>query len=327
MTRTEENQLQEEIQQCRQQRRLRASTIQAVPEEVQPGLQEVDDWEGAIHREWSSLISHNAVLEGTVEDGATASGSIQNTPGEGTIQVEHASVASHTIVTSRYWNSNPLPRGTVLQRNLQTGRTRLVLTGEFIPDEEDHTVSAINVAAVKGDHTDDHYCMLDSGANVMVIPWKEGMKGDHTMCALDNRTEGLVVARLSTRHRTHLIVAVKEARPLIPISYLIRIAHYRATWRMMGEHDCFQMKDGYGDPVTVTEDEDLLYVGKTTLWRIGYDLYNSALANIRNDMARCGKHSLGRMHRCGASSPHKLKQLWILWNCITQVTSPPIKAN
>ena len=46
---------------------------------------------------------------------------------------------------------------------------------------------------------------------------------------------------------------------------------------MMGEHDCFQMKDGYGDPVTVNEDEDLLYVGKTTLWRIGYDLYNSAL--------------------------------------------------
>ena len=135
------------------------------------------------------------------------------------------------------------------------------------------------MGAVKGDHSEDHYCMLDSGANVMVIPWKEGMKGDNTTCALvgDNRTEGLVVARLATRQRTHLIVAVKEAKPLIPISYLIRIAHYRATWRMMGEHDCFQMKDGYGDPVAVNEDEDLLYVGTTTLWRIGYDLYNSAL--------------------------------------------------
>ena len=27
----------------------------------------------------------------------------------------------------------------------------------------------------------------------------------------------------------------------------------------------------------MNEDEDLLYVGKTTLWRIGYDLYNSSL--------------------------------------------------
>ena len=61
--------------------------------------------------------------------------------------------------------------------------------------------------------------MFDSGANVMVIPWKEGMEGDHTMCALvgDNKTEGLVVARLATRQRTHLIVAMKGAKPLIPI--------------------------------------------------------------------------------------------------------------
>ena len=115
------------------------------------------------------------------------------------------------------------------------------------------------------------------------------MKGDHTMCALvgDNRTEGLVVARLSTRQRTHLIVAVKEAKPLIPISYLIRIAHYRATWRMMGEHDCFQMNRWIWRSCTmVNEDEDLLYVGKATLWRIGYDLYNSALRFHWNDLAR-----------------------------------------
>ena len=199
------------------------------------------------------------------------------------IHVEHASFASPSMVTTRRTD------GAVIQRDRRTGRTRLIIFGEFQPstdnDQEaggadhDSSISAINVGAVKGDHSDDRYCMLDSGANVMVIPWKEGMQGDHTMCALvgDNRTEGLVVARLSTRQRTHLIVAVKEAKPLIPISYLIRIADYRATWRMMGEHDCFQMKDGYGDPVMVNEDEDLLYVGKTTLWRIGYDLYNSAL--------------------------------------------------
>ena len=180
-------------------------------------------------------------------------------------------------------------RGQAFQIDRRTGRTRLIRTGEFIPEAEedppsaesqdDHRVSAVSVGAVTTTGSEDHYCMLDSGANVMVIPWKEGMEGDHTMCALvgDNKTEGLVVARLATRQRTHLIVAVKGAKPLIPISYLIRIAHYRATWRMMGEHDCFQMKDGYGDPVMVNEDEDLLYVGKTTLWRIGYDLYNSAL--------------------------------------------------
>ena len=57
--------------------------------------------------------------------------------------------------------------------------------------QDDHRVSAVSVGAVKATGSEDHYCMLDSGANVMVIPWKEGMEGDHTMCALvgDNKTE------------------------------------------------------------------------------------------------------------------------------------------
>ena len=95
----------------------------------------------------------------------------------------------------------------------------------------------MSVGAVRATWSEDHYCMLDSGADVMVIPWKEGMEGDHTMCALvgDNKTEGLVVAGLATRQRTHLIVAVKGAKPLISC---LRIANCRATWRVMGERDC-----------------------------------------------------------------------------------------
>ena len=76
-------------------------------------------------------------------------------------------------------------------------------------------INTIKVSAVKGPD-DDHYCMLDSGAHVMVIPWKDDMKGDPTMCALvgNNQAEGLIVSRLTTQNRTHLIVAVREANPL-----------------------------------------------------------------------------------------------------------------
>ena len=291
MTDPEKAHIRERILRCQERRRMRAAVIHPASEEPQVPTQEPvrvilhgeDGWEEAVRQErlfslstpgnpgsdswkWGNFVGFNSTSSG---------------------RENHSSrtriFASPSIVTTRRSD------GAVIQRDRRTGRTLLLVLGEFHPPtgndqepgglEPDSSVSAINVGAVKGDHSNDHYCMLDSGANVMVIPWKEGMKGDHTMCALvgDNRTEGLVVARLSTRQRTHLIVAVKEAKPLIPISYLIRIAHYRATWRMMGEHDCLQMKDGYGDPVTVNEDEDLLYVGKTTLWRIGYDLYNSAL--------------------------------------------------
>ena len=116
------------------------------------------------------------------------------------------------------------------------------------------------MGAVRGDHSDDHHCMLLSEANVMVTPWKKGMKVGHTMCVLvgDNRTEGLVVASGGQGGQT-----------INSHVNLIRVAHHRATWRMMGEHDCFQMKDGYGVPVTVMKDEDMLYVGKTTCRGLG----------------------------------------------------------
>ena len=78
------------------------------------------------------------------------------------------------------WCSSP-------KRDRRTGRTRLLVSGEFTPVnpedpapeqlEQDSTISAINVGAVRGDHSDDHYCMLDSGANVMVIPWKKRNEG------------------------------------------------------------------------------------------------------------------------------------------------------
>ena len=293
MTDPERNQLHKEIRQCQENRRHDTLADQDTPEDttetqtlanaqVPQESEQLDDWERAIREERLSLLARHVTMEGVGEGSSSSSGSMRIHENERWIHVEHASSASHNVVTTRQWGLQVAPRGMAYQVYRPTGRTRLISTGEYIPEEdlgsdeveEGQRISAVSVGAVKSTTSEDHYCMLDSGANVMVIPWKEGMKGDHTMCVLvgDNRTEGLVVARLSTRHRTHLIAAVKEAKPLIPISYLIR-----AIWRMMGEQDCFHMKDGEGDPVTVNEDEDLLYVGKTTLWRIGYDLYNSAL--------------------------------------------------
>ena len=89
------------------------------------------------------------------------------------------------MITTRQWNSQVAPRGMAFQAYRPTGRTRLISTGEFIPDaeggtehgavEEDQRISAVSVGAVKSTASEDHYCMLDTGANVMVIP----MEGRH----------------------------------------------------------------------------------------------------------------------------------------------------
>ena len=131
-------------------------------------------------------MAQRVVQEVTPRIGATSSGSSQPLLEE-VIHLEHASFASPSIVTTRRSD------GAVIQRDRRTGRTRLLVSGEFHPptnnDQQsvepgsDSSISAINVGAVKGDHSDDHYCMLDSGARVsgrkeckeitQCVPWWE----------------------------------------------------------------------------------------------------------------------------------------------------------
>ena len=71
--------------------------------------------------------------------------------------------------------------------------------------------------------------MLDSGANVLVILWKPGMRGEKTMCTLvgDNKTEGLIVSKLYTHSRVHFL----------------RIANYQVSWKLVLDKDQFLMTD------------------------------------------------------------------------------------
>ena len=206
-------------------------------------------------------ISFPYPMEGNTEDGTTTSESTQ------------------TTIASRTWNSDTLPRGTVLRRNRLTGRTRMRVTGEFISEDEDPRVSAINVGTLKASTSDeDKYCMLDSGANVMVVPLMRDMKGDKTMCSLvgDNKAQGLIISRLYTETRTYLVVAVENASVLLPPAYLVRIAGYKLAWENVPGGEYFKLRDGYGEPVAVQEDDDLLFLGKNTLWRVGHDMYRFA---------------------------------------------------
>ena len=180
-------------------------------------------------------------------------------------------------------------------------RTRIELSGEYVPRGRspgtpsrgsqretpvEHVqrgrspfASAINVGALRAPTSgDDRYCMLDSGAHVMVSPKMEGMVGDETMCSLvgDNRATGLIVSRLYIGTKSYLVVAVQNAAVLLPPAYLVRIAGYRLSWANQSGGEIFHLKDGYGESVTVHEDDDLLYLNKNTFWRVAKDMFNAA---------------------------------------------------
>ena len=71
-------------------------------------------------------------------------------------------------------------------------------------------------------------------------------------------------------------MAVENASVLLPPAYLVRIAGYKLAWENVPGGEYFKLRDGYGESVAVQEDDDLLFLGKNTLWRVGHDMYRFA---------------------------------------------------
>ena len=220
---------------------------------------------------------------------------LTNVPDEDTsswdeaIQREIESLYQHGVI------SHPLPHSEEVEQHSQRTyletreshsgimrrrRDRVTALGEYRPaDTSIPSASAINVGALRAPTSgDDRYYMLDSGANVMVIPRTEGMFGDETMCSLvgDNRATGLIVSRLHIGTKSYLVVAVQNAAVLLPPAYLVRIAGYKLVWENQSGGEIFHLKDGYGETVTVHEDDDLLYLNKNTFSRVTKDMFNAA---------------------------------------------------
>ena len=193
MTDPEKAVIRERVLRCKERRRMAAMGIprpleeSRVPEDPpQPpvslrSLTDSELWERARQEERLSLLALHSSQTYPEERASSSSGSTQAPPRE-VIDVGQISATSPNIVITRRWRNQTLPIGQAFQIDRLTGRTRLIRTGEFIPEadedpesaesEDENRVSAVSVGAVKATGSEDHYCMLDSGANVMVIPWK-----------------------------------------------------------------------------------------------------------------------------------------------------------
>ena len=173
--------------------------------------EQMDDWDRAFYREWTSLVSRNALAfpypmveplgeeevklrrswqrrsvatqeallqaQPRLSTSSTASSSSDTgiqaryrarnpfVPGdaipfpyqrEGTLEDRTTtSESTQTTTASRTWNSYALPRGTELIRDRQTGRTRMVAIGEFIPSPtmgRPMSVSPTLISSASGPH-------------------------------------------------------------------------------------------------------------------------------------------------------------------------------
>ena len=170
MTDAEKAGIRERILRCKERRRMRAiapilpvEEPQVQEESSRPSrslrdLSEDELWEHACQRERLSLRDLH-VSQTIPGHGASSSSGSTDIPRREVIDVSHISATSLYIVTTRTWRNQTLPRGQAFQIDRRTGRTRLIWTGEFIPEAEedtpsaesqdDHRVSAVSIGAVK----------------------------------------------------------------------------------------------------------------------------------------------------------------------------------
>ena len=80
--------------------------------------------------------------------------------------------------------------------------------------------------------------------------------------------------------------------------------------------EIFHLKDGYGEPVAVHEDDDLLYLNKNAFWRVAKDMFNAAQSRVGMDWPSIWQALTGE--RVEDVAINAIKPLW---NCSIQVTS------
>ena len=70
------------------------------------------------------------------------------------------------------------------------------------------------------------FCLLDSGANVLVLPLRDAMKGTDAQCTVPGGgvVPGHVVQVIRLGTEDHHAVAIEGASPLIPLSWLVLLA-------------------------------------------------------------------------------------------------------
>ena len=105
------------------------------------------------------------------------------------------------------------------------------------------------------------YCLLDTGANALVIPKKAGMKGTEAQCTVPG---GKVVSGM---------VVQVVATPLLPLSWLLLLA----GWKYLPKVDKGKIRVSAQSPegmeIELTERSKMHYLDQDTFWAVLTDVW------------------------------------------------------
>ena len=119
------------------------------------------------------------------------------------------------------------------------------------------------------------YCLLDTGANALVVPKKEGMRGTEAQCTVPGGkvVSGMVVQVVACDGEDYHAVAIEGATPLMPLSWLLLLA----GWKYLPEVEKGKIRvlvqSPEGKEIELTERSKMHYMDQETFWAVLADIW------------------------------------------------------
>ena len=135
------------------------------------------------------------------------------------------------------------------------------------------------------------FCLLDTGANALVLPRKDVMSGTEAQCTVPGGTivPGTVVQTLHYGEEDYHVVAIDGASPLMPLPWLILLAGWTYLPEVKKGRLHVSIVSPSGVSVTLVERAKMHYIDRPTFFNILRDAWNRCKASDGMDYEQLEK--------------------------------------
>ena len=128
-------------------------------------------------------------------------------------------------------------------------------------------------------------CLLDTGANALVLPKRDGMTGSEAQCTVPGGgvISGMVAQVVACDGEEYHAVAIEGAAPLLPLSWLILLAGWKHLPRVDKGRMCVSVQSPEGIETELTERSKMHYLDQETFWAVLSDVWKQYTPSIWDD--------------------------------------------
>ena len=118
------------------------------------------------------------------------------------------------------------------------------------------------------------YCLLDTGANALVLPKRDGMTGSEAQCTVPGGgvISGMVVQVVACGEEYHA-VEIEGAAPLLPLSWLILLAGWKYVLRVDKGRMRVSVQSPEGIETELPQRSKMRYLDQDTFWAVLSDAW------------------------------------------------------